>query len=50
VLEARFGLGGREPETLRQVAERLGVSVQRVAQIERSALDRLRAALEVPSS
>ncbi|HYG71536.1 MAG TPA: sigma-70 family RNA polymerase sigma factor [Actinomycetota bacterium] len=49
VLEARFGLGGREPETLRQVAERLGVSVQRVAQIERSALDRLRAALEVPS-
>jgi RNA polymerase sigma factor (sigma-70 family) len=49
VLEARFGLSGREPETLRQVAERLGVSVQRVAQIERSALDRLRAVLEVPS-
>lgn len=42
VLEARYGLGGKEPQTLRQVAERLGVSIQRVSQIERAALDRLR--------
>jgi RNA polymerase sigma factor (sigma-70 family) len=47
VLEARYGLGGREPQTLREVAERLGVSVQRVSQIERGALDRLRDALDV---
>jgi RNA polymerase primary sigma factor len=48
VLEARYGLGGGEPQTLRQVAERLGVSLQRVAQIERGALDRLRGALGGP--
>jgi RNA polymerase primary sigma factor len=50
VIGARYGLAAREPKTLREVAEGLGVSVQRVAQIERAALDRLRAALEVPSS
>jgi RNA polymerase primary sigma factor len=50
VLEARYGLGGHEPQTLRQVAERLGVSVQRVSQIERSALDRLRAELATDPS
>jgi RNA polymerase sigma factor (sigma-70 family) len=48
VLEDRYGLGGRTPKTLREVAERLGVSVQRVYQIERSALDRLRAELARP--
>ena len=42
VLEARYGLGGKEPQTLREVAARLGVSIQRVSQIERSAVDRLR--------
>lgn len=47
VLEARYGLGGREPRTLREIAEELGVSVQRVSQIERSALDRLRSELAV---
>jgi RNA polymerase sigma factor (sigma-70 family) len=47
VLEARYGLGGREPRTLREIAEELGVSVQRVSQIERSALDRLRSELTV---
>jgi RNA polymerase primary sigma factor len=45
VLEARYGLGGREPRTLREIGDELGVSVQRVSQIERSALDRLRSAL-----
>ncbi len=48
VLEARYGLDGRDPQTLREVAERLGISVQRVAQIERAALERLRDALAAP--
>ena len=47
VLEARYGLGGRQPETLREVGERLGVSLQRVAQIEAAALAKLRRALGV---
>lgn len=38
-------VGSREP--LREIAEELGVSVQRVSQIERSALDRLRSELAV---
>ena len=48
VLEARYGLGGREPETLRQVGDRLGVSLQRVAQIEAGALGKLRRAVGGP--
>ncbi|HXF71659.1 MAG TPA: sigma-70 family RNA polymerase sigma factor [Actinomycetota bacterium] len=50
VLEARYGLGGRRPETLREVGERLGVSLQRVAQIEAAALAKLRRALGVEAS
>jgi RNA polymerase primary sigma factor len=47
VLEARYGLEGREPQTLREVGEELGLTPQRVAQIEQRALDKLRAALGV---
>ncbi len=47
VLEARYGLGGRDPRTLRDVGDELGVSAQRVAQIEGAALARLRSALGV---
>lgn len=47
VLEARYGLGGGEPQTLREVGEQLGVSAQRVAQIEERALRKLRSALGV---
>ena len=47
VLEARYGLGGRRPQTLREVGERLGVSLQRIAQIEAAALAKLRRALGV---
>jgi RNA polymerase sigma factor (sigma-70 family) len=45
VLEARYGLGGRDPRTLREVGAELGLTPQRVAQIEGRALEKLRAAL-----
>ena len=45
ILEARYGLGGNEPRTLREVGEELGLTPQRVAQLEQRALDKLRAAL-----
>ena len=47
VLEARYGLGGHDPRTLREVGEELGLTPQRVAQIEQRALDKLRAVLGV---
>ena len=37
VLRARYGLDGEEAESLRAVAARLGVSAERVRQIERRA-------------
>lgn len=43
ILRARFGLG-RAEESRRQIAERLGVSVERVRQIEERALRKLAAA------
>jgi RNA polymerase sigma factor (sigma-70 family) len=43
ILRARFGLDGR-PQTLREVAGRLGLSAERVRQIEERALEKLRAA------
>jgi RNA polymerase primary sigma factor len=46
VLEARYGLGDHEPETLQQVGRRIGVTRERVRQIERQALDRLARARE----
>ncbi len=45
VLEARYGLGGRDPRTLREVGRELGVSAQRIAQIEERAIAKLREAL-----
>jgi DNA-directed RNA polymerase sigma subunit (sigma70/sigma32) len=42
VIELRYGLTEqREPETLARIAERLGISVERVRQIEQRALSRL---------
>jgi RNA polymerase sigma factor (sigma-70 family) len=47
ILEARYGLGGLEPQTLREVGEELGLTPQRVAQIEERALQKLREALGI---
>jgi RNA polymerase sigma factor (sigma-70 family) len=42
VLESRFGLGGRPSLSLAQLGAELGVSRERIRQIERRALDQLR--------
>ena len=41
MLEARFGLGDREPATLEQVGTEIGVTRERVRQIETRALREL---------
>jgi RNA polymerase primary sigma factor len=41
VLELRFGLAGGEPVSLQKVGDELGVTRERVGQIERGALERL---------
>jgi RNA polymerase primary sigma factor len=43
VIEARYGLNGPE-RTLRELGQRMGVSAERVRQIEQSALEKMRAA------
>jgi RNA polymerase primary sigma factor len=46
VLQARFGLDGRE-QTLREIAARIGLSAERVRQIEQEALGKMRVAAGV---
>lgn len=45
IVVRRFGLDGEEPETLKSIADRLGLSRERVRQIETVAMERLRALL-----
>jgi RNA polymerase primary sigma factor len=42
VLELRYGLGGREPLTLKEVGEVVGLTRERIRQIEGEALGKLR--------
>lgn len=42
VLMLRFGLGGQQPQTLAEIAEHYGISRERVRQIEKEALAKLR--------
>lgn len=42
VLNLRFGLAGNVPRTLAEVGERLGVSLERVRQIQKNALEKIR--------
>jgi RNA polymerase primary sigma factor len=38
----RFGLGGESPKTLTEIGEAIGLTRERVRQIESRALDKLR--------
>jgi RNA polymerase primary sigma factor len=46
VLRMRFGLGDEEPKTLKEIGERLGLTRERVRQIECEALSKMREGLE----
>jgi len=46
VLKMRFGLEGHEPKTLKEIGESLGLTRERVRQIETEALNRLAESLE----
>jgi RNA polymerase sigma factor (sigma-70 family) len=46
ILQSRFGLSGQPERTLRELAETLGVSAERVRQIEQRALGKLRTVVD----
>jgi RNA polymerase primary sigma factor len=50
VVRLRFGLDGHEPHTLREASDRLGVTRERVRQLEKMALKRLKRILRSPRS
>jgi RNA polymerase primary sigma factor len=50
VLELRFGLRNAHGQTLQEVADRFGVTKERIRQIEKRALQRLRLAQEQPDN
>jgi RNA polymerase primary sigma factor len=47
VLELRYGLGREEPQSLEEIGRRLGVTRERVRQIEATALERLAVSREI---
>jgi RNA polymerase primary sigma factor len=47
VLRLRYGLGEEEPQSLEEIGRRLGVTRERVRQIEAAALERLAVSREI---
>ena len=46
ILDLRFGLADKKPRTLAEVAKKLGVSRERIRQIEEAALKKIRRFVE----
>jgi RNA polymerase primary sigma factor len=49
VLELHYGLGGRRPKTLKQIAAGLALTPARISQLEKSALEALRSGPAAPT-
>ena len=47
ILKLRYGLEGEDPMTLKEIGERIGLTRERVRQIEHEALNKLREAMAV---
>ena len=50
ILKLRYGLEGDDPMTLKEIGERIGLTRERVRQIEHEALSRLRDAMFIRSA
>ena len=48
ILKLRYGLEGEDPMTLKEIGQRIGLTRERVRQIEHEALEKLREAMDTP--